>query len=99
MIGHNQRHNPVSIAHIPLASDHEAAYAAYYEKGSRYGSSLARIMVLNMRGYNTTVDGGGLDPVENPPKRNSLTYTFDVKGVRDGTRVKIQRLFAKAVTP
>ena len=81
----------VSIANITLGSDPEqAAYAAYS------GSRLARIMVLNMHGYNTTVDGEGLVPLPTPaPERTVRNYTFAVGGgVRDGSRVHVQRLLA-----
>ncbi|KAK5993495.1 Beta-glucuronidase [Cladobotryum mycophilum] len=82
--------NPVSISAIPLPDDHEAAYAAHLTSRG----TLARITVLNMRSYNTTVGGEGLEPVPNPPKRPSQTYTFAVDGVRNGQRVNVQRLIA-----
>ncbi|TQS33127.1 hypothetical protein Golomagni_06538, partial [Golovinomyces magnicellulatus] len=56
---------PVSISNIPLSGDNEAAYAAHFVRrnGSRKTDKLARIMVINMHSYNTTVDGAGLDPL------------------------------------
>ncbi|KAM0450911.1 hypothetical protein ACHAO4_006303 [Trichoderma viride] len=84
---------PVSITNIPLADAREAAYAAHYTSPLLNGH-LARITVLNMRGYNTTVDGQGLDPLPNPPARSSQSYTFAVSGVRNGELVGIQRLLA-----
>lgn len=47
-----------------------------------------------MRGYNTTVDGQGLESVPNPPPRSSQQYTFAVSGVRNGELVGVQRLLA-----
>lgn len=84
---------PVSITNLPLPDAREAAYAAHYSSGLLKGH-LARITVLNMRGYNTTVDGQGLEPVANPPPRPSQTYTFAVSGVHNGAHVGVQRLLA-----
>ncbi|EGR49630.1 glycoside hydrolase family 79 [Trichoderma reesei QM6a] len=84
---------PVSITNLPLPDAREAAYAAHYSSGLLRGH-LARITVLNMRGYNTTVDGQGLEPVPSPPPRPSQKYTFAVSGVRNGARVGVQRLLA-----
>lgn len=90
MVGDNSRH-PVSITSIPLSSDsEEAAYAAHYTKG--HDDKLARIIVVNLHGYNTTVDGQGLEPVPTPKKRGSRKYTFDV-GKSHGS-VGVQRLLA-----
>ncbi|PKK52485.1 hypothetical protein CI102_3198 [Trichoderma harzianum] len=89
----NQELLPVSITNIPLASAYEAAYAAHYSSGLLKGH-LARLTVLNMRGYNTTVDGEGLESVPNPPPRPSQTYTFAVSGARNGAHVGVQRLLA-----
>lgn len=94
MLGDSARH-PVSISSIPLSADtHEAAYAAHYTQSSHEEAHLARIVVLNMHSYNTTVDGAGLDPVPSPEKRVSRTYTFDVSGMYHGSNVKVQRLLA-----
>lgn len=84
---------PVRISSIPLPDPQESAYAAHYDTSSGR-NQLARLMVLNMRGYNTTVDGGGLDPLPNPPKRSVRSYTFGVDGVRDGLKVNVHRLMA-----
>ncbi|KAL7823636.1 glycoside hydrolase family 79 protein [Trichoderma gracile] len=84
---------PVSITNLPLPDAREAAYAAHYSSGLLKGH-LARITVLNMRGYNTTVDGQGLEPVPSPPPRPSQKYTFAVSGVHNGARVGVQRLLA-----
>ena len=97
MLGNFER-SPVSISSIPLSSDEEeSAYAAHYTaRGSphRQGGSLARIMVINMHGYNTTVDGAGLDPQPSPPSRTVRSYTFGVDGVPSGRSVGVQRLLA-----
>lgn len=84
---------PVSISNIPLADDRESAYAAHYS-GPLLNGRLARLTVLNMRGYNTTVDGQGLESVPNPPARPSQKYTFAVSGFRNGEIVGVQRLLA-----
>lgn len=95
-----KKNTPVSISAIPLGSDSaEAAYAAHFHPAGRKNrdeSRLARVMVINLHGYNTTVGGAGLEPVLNPPARMSRTYTFAVggAGVKDGARVGVQRLLA-----
>lgn len=47
-----------------------------------------------MHGYNTTVDGAGLEPLPTPPKRTVRNYKFHVEGVRDGVRASVYRLMA-----
>lgn len=92
MVGDSARH-PVSISSIPLSSDSaEAAYAAHYTHG--HSDKLARIIVVNMHSYNTTVDGQGLEPVPHPPKRTSRKYTFAVDKAHHSGTVQVQRLFA-----
>lgn len=90
MVGDNNR-NPVSITNIPLASDpFEVAYAAHYT----HSDDLARIIVINMHSYNTTIGGEGLDPVPNPAPRPSRKYTFAVNDVHSRGPVEVQRLLA-----
>jgi hypothetical protein len=96
MLRNTARH-PVSIFSVPLkdSTSAESVYAAHYVTRTHRGSgSLARIMVINMNGYNTTVDGAGLQPVADPPKRGTKSYTFGLEGVRDGVEVYLQRLLA-----
>ncbi|KUI70104.1 Beta-glucuronidase [Cytospora mali] len=83
---------PVSVASIPLSTDAEAAYAAY----SVASGVLLRTIVINMNGYNTTVDGSGLGEATDIPVRVSRTYTFDVTGgnLSAGDQVAVQRLYA-----
>ncbi|EFY86356.1 glycoside hydrolase family 79 protein [Metarhizium acridum CQMa 102] len=85
---------PVSISNVPLSSDvAESAYAAHYaSRGGR--KHLARLMVINMHGYNTTVGGAGLEPLPSPPRRTVRKYKFRVEGVRDGVRASVYRLMA-----
>lgn len=79
------------IANIPLANSTEAAYAAYVGTGR----TLARILVVNMNTYNTTVDGAGLEPLANPPCRPRRTYTFRLPdGAVAATVARVQRLWA-----
>lgn len=78
----------VSIAPVPLSSDVESAYAAYT------GGKLQRVMVVNMRGYNTTEDGEGLTPLPSPAARPIRDYTFALGGAAEGQRVGVQRLMA-----
>ncbi|CAN8101169.1 unnamed protein product [Discula destructiva] len=87
--------SPVSIANIPLSSDAEAAYAAYSVGGSS-PNTLVRAIVINMHGYNTTVNGTGLGATPTPlPSRVVRVYTFDVAGsLQTGDRVAVQRLSA-----
>ncbi|KAK4672308.1 hypothetical protein QC763_101970 [Podospora pseudopauciseta] len=94
------RHEKVEVVSIPLTWHREAAYAIYH------GGILSRVVVVNMRGYNTTVDGEGLVPLPNPPKRGSVEYSFQLGGLgkRAGVdvgvtvgyrqKVKVQRLRA-----
>ncbi len=88
----NSATRPVSVSNIALGTDqYEAAYAAHFVQGEK----LARILVINMHGYNTTVDGAGLDPLPNPAVRMTRTYSFHVGSqVADGQLVRIQRLVA-----
>ncbi|KAK4462089.1 Beta-glucuronidase [Cladorrhinum samala] len=83
---------PSTVYHIPLLSssfsssssstisDHESAYAIYKDSGTR----LSRIVLLNMRSYNTTLDGAGLVPLppSSPPAvRPKRVYEFIVPGL------------------
>lgn len=83
---------PVSISNIALSTTkYEAAYSAHFTASEK----LARILVMNMRGYNTTVDGAGIEPLPNPPTRPSKMYSFDVgSSAHDGQVVRVQRLMA-----
>ncbi len=78
MLGDASRHGggPVTVTEVALdgkGDGREAAYAAYV------GGKLARLLVLNMQTYNTTVDGAGLDELPHPlPERGSRKYTFDL---------------------
>lgn len=84
---------PVSIVNVPLSSPYEAAYAAY--STSNDTSQLLRAMVLNMRTYNTTINGTGLGSNATGDERVSRVYTFDVSGtLQPGDRVAVQRLSA-----
>jgi hypothetical protein len=53
----NSSERPVSISSIELSSELGAAYAAHHAAGTSREGKLARLMVLNMQNYNTTVDG------------------------------------------
>ncbi|KAK2060332.1 beta-glucuronidase [Colletotrichum caudatum] len=68
---------PVSVAHIPLGNDDDddglsAAYAAYH------GPALARILVVDLHAYNSTVGGGGTAPDPDAGARPTFTHTFAV---------------------
>jgi hypothetical protein len=95
----NLRIEPVRVAHLDLAHTNsngtdgepgvqEAAYAAYVD------NVLARIMVINMRAYNYTLDGAGDLSVLNPTPRPVRAYRFSVNGLEDGTEIAVRRLFA-----
>ncbi|KHN98698.1 glycoside hydrolase family 79 protein [Metarhizium album ARSEF 1941] len=88
--------SPVSISSIRLSSDAESAYAAHYapRAGDQSRPRLARLMVINMHGYNTTLDGAGLEPLPDPPQRTVRTYKFRVEGVADGATARVHRLAA-----
>lgn len=84
----------MSVAHVPLSTDAEVAYAAY-SVNSVNSSQLLRAMVINMNPYNTTADGTGLGVSANTTARISRTYAFDVSGtLQPGDPVGVQRLSA-----
>ncbi|KAI8626781.1 glycoside hydrolase family 79 protein [Xylariaceae sp. FL1651] len=102
----NLRVEPVRIAHLDLAHTgsssngtqdadgqagvQEAAYAAYVD------NTLARIMVLNLRAYNYTLNGTGDLSAPNPAPRPVRTYSFglDSSAFADGAQVAVRRLLA-----
>lgn len=78
----------VKVSQVPLSGgEREAAYAAY-ENGR-----LARAMVINLNTYNTTSNGDGFEPLESPPERPSVDYTFSLPGV-NAQSVGLHRLWA-----
>jgi len=94
---------PVRVAHLDLArasrvgaeADDEgevgvrdAAYAAYVD------NALQRIIVINMRAYNYTLNGTGNLNTLNPVPRPVRTYVLGVEGFKDGTQATVRRLFA-----
>ncbi|KAI3324793.1 glycoside hydrolase family 79 protein [Xylariaceae sp. AK1471] len=90
---------PARIAHLDLAHTggddadgeagvQEAAYAAYVD------NVLTRIMVINMRAYNYSLNGTGDLSTLNPVPRPVRTYTFGVNGFEDGTEAVVRRLYA-----
>ncbi|KAL2155189.1 hypothetical protein VTH82DRAFT_3865 [Thermothelomyces myriococcoides] len=88
---------PATVHEIPLSSQisgeelqPESAYAIYTENGT----VLSRLMVLNLRSYNTTVDGAGLEPLPEPPARGAVEYAFRLEGVPAGAAVPVRRLAA-----
>ncbi|KAJ4290738.1 hypothetical protein N0V88_006487 [Collariella sp. IMI 366227] len=96
-LGNFHATSPATVSSIPLTSETaslslqpEAAYAIYTHSASR----LARLVVLNMRSYNTTVDGAGLVPVEDPPSRPETEYVFVLEGLEAGRTVGVRRLWA-----
>ncbi|KAK4180146.1 hypothetical protein QBC36DRAFT_343164 [Triangularia setosa] len=94
------KHGNVEVVAVPLRYHREAAYAVYHD------GILSRVVVINMRGYNTTIGGEGLIALPNPPKRGSVEYVFQLAGFERGSsvnvnvavggkqKVKIQRLTA-----
>lgn len=91
--------NPISIVNIPLSSPYEAAYAAYSAPTTNTTTTtqLLRTIVINMRSYNTTIDGTGIGiaPANTTSDRVSRVYTLDVSGtLSPGDRVAVQRLSA-----
>lgn len=67
--------------------DRLPAYAAYVN------GTLARLAVINLNAYNTTVDGAGESPLANPGTRPNATVAFTVTGTA-ATKVLVQRLWA-----
>ncbi|KAI8959681.1 glycoside hydrolase family 79 protein [Daldinia sp. FL1419] len=87
------------IASLPFSSntnastDTDVAYAAYSPAGA-----LSRILVLNLRAYNYTLDGTGGGAL-NPEKRGETTYRFTGVGAGVGSEkregeVLVRRLHA-----
>ncbi|KAL1903585.1 hypothetical protein Sste5346_000213 [Sporothrix stenoceras] len=73
-LGNTGRHNVSVAALSPSSSGVDSVYAIYVD------SCLSRVLVLNLRGYNTTVGGTGLgqtEPASISP-RPSQNYTFSV---------------------
>ena len=68
----------VSISNIPMASEFDAAYAAYADK------QLARIAVINLVEYNYTTGG----------PRPSVTYNVSLPNAYGGRSAGVQRLMA-----
>ncbi|KAI0810148.1 glycoside hydrolase family 79 protein [Xylaria sp. FL0064] len=97
----NLRIEPVRVAHLELEHAEEAnngtdtdvgvkdsAYAAYVD------NVLTRIMVVNMRAYNYTLNGTGDLNSPNPAARPVRTYNFGVDGFEDGRQAVVRRLVA-----
>ena len=102
----NLRIELVRVAHLDLSSASEpnsttststgeadvgvrdSAYAAYVD------NALARIIVINMRAYNYTLNGTGNLETLNPEPRKTRTYTFGVDGFEDGRAAVVRRLYA-----
>ena len=78
----------VSVVSIPMDSEMESAYAIYV------GGRLRRMMAINMHSYNTTKDGAGVDPLENPEPRPSRPFSFLVSDLSAEVDVDVQRLMA-----
>lgn len=64
-----------SIVNLPLASEREAAYAAYVD------DKLVRLLVVNMNAYN----GSSSSPF-NSTSRPVQAYTFRVADLKDNTK-------------
>jgi len=69
---------------------HDSAYATYTYQGTR----LARIVILNMHSYNTTVAGHGLEQLSVVPPRPERKYTIALENHKPGTPVPVRRLLA-----
>ncbi|KAI0908507.1 glycoside hydrolase family 79 protein [Ustulina deusta] len=88
----NLRIEPVRIAHLELGGSDADANATETEtevgvKDSAYAAyvddALARIMVVNMRAYNYTLNGTGDLDAPNPAPRAERTYVFGVEGFEE----------------
>lgn len=100
-LGNTRDHN-VSVAALspsgvsPSVSDVDPAYAVYVD------GQLSRALVLNLRGYNTTVGGTGLGeaPTASIAPRPSQNYTISVStpalsaGKMETGNILVQRLLA-----
>ncbi|KAI1752660.1 glycoside hydrolase family 79 protein [Xylaria castorea] len=98
----NLRIEPVRVAHLDLGNSgggggnstdpavgvQDAAYGAYVD------NALTRIMVINMRAYNYTLNGAGDLDARNPAPRKVRTYSFGVAGFADGREAHVRRLYA-----
>ena len=86
---------PATVLEIPLSSQTsgaglqpESAYAIYT------ATHLTRLTILNMRSYNTTLDGAGLVPLPSPTPRGEVEYAFLLEGVEQGRQLAVRRLLA-----
>lgn len=102
----NLRIEPVRIVHLDLqpasgssgsgngteaeteVGVQDTAYGAYVD------GTLSRIMVVNMRAYNYTLNGAGDLSTRNPAPRKAHTYAFGVAGFRDGREALVRKLHA-----
>ncbi len=99
----NLRIEPVRIAHLELGGSDADANATETEtevgvKDSAYAAyvddALTRIMVVNMRAYNYTLNGTGDLDAPNPAPRAERTYVFGVEGFEEGRAAVVRRLRA-----
>ncbi|RYC57352.1 hypothetical protein CHU98_g8864 [Xylaria longipes] len=96
----NLQTRPALVAHFDLGNSasgnstdsdvgvRDAAYGAYVD------DTLARIMVINMRAYNHTLNGTGNLDTPNPAPRGVRTYSFGVDGFANGRQALVRRLYA-----
>jgi hypothetical protein len=79
-----------SIADIELGSITQNAYAAYVD------GQLARIAIVQLSQYNSTVNGSGLAPAANPSPRPSETFSFQLPAAQTTSLkgIAVQRLMA-----
>lgn len=71
-----------------MASDMESSYGIYKN------GELAKIVAINMHGYNTTIDGAGTQPLPDPDPRPARSFEFTVPSSWVGKEVGVQWLMA-----
>jgi hypothetical protein len=94
----NLRIEPVRIAQLQLAPSPGSSNSEVGVQDTAYGAYvdrvLTRIMVINMRSYNHTLNGTGDLSTINPVTRPVRTYSFGVAGFPEGRQAIVRRLYA-----
>ncbi|KAI1328993.1 glycoside hydrolase family 79 protein [Xylariaceae sp. FL0255] len=76
-----------NVTSEPISAELDVVYSAYVN------DTLARLMVINLRAYNYTLNGTGDLTQLNPVPRPEQTYTFGVE-LANGTEIGVRRLYA-----
>jgi hypothetical protein len=89
--------SPPTVVHIPSSGEMDGGYRdrmAVYAIYTNDGATLVRIVAVNLKGYNTTVSGAGVEPLPSPPERGIRDFTFNFPVQEAGRELRVQRLMA-----